>query len=145
MTQERLSKKYIKRLFHKPWKVKCRDCQEKMFMLPEDENPGKILFRCVGSKCGHVIDVTEYKDKYSLNKTKMHKSVIPDNANLISLTRTLTHYRIQDKWYIIDNETTYNPIKKIKYKDKMQIKVSDDVHEGLLEIIINSFKDAPKQ
>ena len=143
--QERnLPKKYIKRMFHKPHRAYCKKCNAKMFLLPEDENPGKILFRCVSSTCGDILDLTEYKSKYSLSRNKKMNvnGNIFTRSSLVNMTLTLHHYRIKDKFYIVDDVHTYNPVTRMKRGGQAFLKVTDEEHEKLLTFIKESLANA---
>lgn len=142
MVKETYPKKYIKRLFNKPNKADCKKCGEKMFLLPEDENPGKILFRCVSIKCGHIVDLTEYKSKYSINQHRLKKMNNPDNAEKLShLSLTRTYYRLKNQYYLMDDETTYNPIERIQCFGNARTSVDGDTHKKLLEIIVKNIEN----
>ena len=145
MEKEMYPRKYIKRLFRKPWKAKCKKCGEKMFLLPKDEYPDQILFRCVGRRCGNVVDLSEFKSKYVMDLSRMNKMVRPsDGKYTASLLLTRVSVRIKDKYYPIDNTTTYNPILRIKVIGNARSNENNDDHKKLLEIIINSIINAQK-
>lgn len=144
MYQPKLSKKFIKRLFFEPKKACCPICGTKLFLLPEDENVGKILFKCMSFSCGNIIDVSDYKSKYAINRLKMYQTIVPfKNVKDTPKSLTLTHMRISDKFYIVKGDVTYNPIKRIKCSNKEMFTLSntswdESVHRQLLEIIIKN-------
>lgn len=141
-----LPKKYVKKLFHKPHKAYCKKCNGKLLLLPEDEHPGEILFRCMSPECGQIVDVTKYKKKYSINKAKIGKMMARfDNVDTSNMSIEIVRYRIKNQYYIIDDDTTYNPVTKMKYANKKTTMVLDKEHKELLDIIksnIEKQKDA---
>ncbi len=143
-TMKTYKHKYLKKLFRAPNKAHCKKCKSKMSLLPENEHSGKILFKCVSSKCGQIIDVSEYKEKYTLNRRKVDKMKISDIdvKSSSNLSLTLTHYRIRDKHYKIDDGVTYNPISRMRKNGEVYIKMADDNHRIYTKKIIDLLKNA---
>ena len=131
-----LEKKYVKKLFRRPHKARCKKCDKRMFLVPEDKNPGRIIFRC--TNCDNIVDVSDYKDKYVLNRKKLsnfYNTDLDALGDARNLSRTIIRPRFQDKYYSIDDKTIYNPVSRTKCTGHKKEVVDDDEHKQLLATI----------
>lgn len=141
---KRLPNKYIKKLFKRPDKAYCKECNSSMTRLIEDGRPNAVIFACDGDKnpnCSNIIDLSSYSDKFEGGRyyfnvkraerpRKSHNVVPKEKKPDIFIMR---RFRLKDKFYIINDDLTYNPVRKIYVERNIEFTPNEEMHNEYLE------------
>lgn len=145
------SKKYIKKLFHKRTSKKgtrCHECGNRMIIKEDTEKC--ILLMC--EKCGLMFDLTRYKAEcmegvletrakgYQAQTKADHKKVPGPwfgKKKEEEEIYILEQRRFDDKYYVIDDEVSYNPVKQEVIEGTTPRDVKDnEEHQEMIKAIL---------
>lgn len=146
-SNEELPKKYIKKLFRKPDQAYCKKCNGTMSRIIYQDKENEIVFGCDGNgkpkNCGMLINLTEFSEKFKLNIRRLERQARKaKELNERPKILVMRHLRLQDKWYIIDNDITYNPVRRMWCERSMEFPATDAVHEKYLAVIKYNIRNA---
>ena len=143
----RLPKKYIKKLFKRPEKAYCKECNGSMTRLVEQGRENAVLFSCDGNgnpvSCGNFLDLSSYSNKFeggkfTFNVKRLEKPKKPRVVGPVMVKETILimkRIRLKDKFYVINDDLSYNPVKKIFVERNMEFTADEKMDKEYLKLV----------